>query len=379
MSARVSYEDTYPVFLDLIRKGESPSVQNARGILGRGSFSTLGKHRERFLREMADSAGAGIPVGVPEELTGAVESLWQAAREHAVEMLRGEREAMAERIRKADEAVESHAQATQALQDQVESLTRRIEGLTEENHEAHEEIERLTEARDVAENLAAQREAEVASGRQEAASAIRAARIAHRREADALKAQIAERDEHLARERERGEAQERHWIEQIEKTRAEHRWNEAQSRERIEKLEEALSAERKARSEAETEIGRLRGALETSEKSAEREQTRLQKALDETRGKIDELGERMATSERELTEVKREHDLEQQRTSRLESVAEMTMHHLNVLANPPKPGSRAAKEADAVRVRLERALAEQGYHVDGRGDAEEDDDGPSPS
>lgn len=119
----IQYDDVRGAIDILMARGESPSVQKIREVLGTGSFTTISDHlREwRSRREMKTD----LPVSqvMPEPVLRLAESLWERAREASGE-------ALAQYRQEADRQVEAAQSATQEARRQAEDAEQREAALT---------------------------------------------------------------------------------------------------------------------------------------------------------------------------------------------------------------------------------------------------------
>src|SRR5690554_1066415 len=119
----IQYDDVRGAIDVLMARGESPSVQKIREVLGTGSFTTISDHlREwRSRREMKTD----LPVSqvMPEPVLRLAESLWERAREASGE-------ALAQYRQEADRQVEAAQAAIQEARRQAEDAEQREAALT---------------------------------------------------------------------------------------------------------------------------------------------------------------------------------------------------------------------------------------------------------
>lgn len=110
--AAVTYNDVVQAAQMISSTGRNASSVAVRERLGRGSFSTIKKHLDRWQSDRTSDARPSAPP-VPPQL----ESLWHAARNEAEQMFMSERrelEVLSEQLDERWEAMETQAQEAQA-------------------------------------------------------------------------------------------------------------------------------------------------------------------------------------------------------------------------------------------------------------------------
>ncbi|RDB43327.1 hypothetical protein DU490_08275 [Halomonas sp. DQ26W] len=135
----VQYEDVKQAIDALMAKGEAPSVQKIREVLGTGSFTTISDHLREW-RGQREERGVATPAqGMPEPIQQLAEGLWEKAQDAAGE-------ALAEYREEADREITMARDAMQDAQRQVEDAQQREAALS-----AHlASIEQRLEARSAA-------------------------------------------------------------------------------------------------------------------------------------------------------------------------------------------------------------------------------------
>lgn len=113
----VRYEDVQRAIDDLLARGESPSVQKVREVLGTGSFTTISEHLRHWRTRREENRDLPPPRGMPEALQELAEALWDRAQEAAGEALAHYREEANRQVEAArDEVGEARRQAEDAEQ-----------------------------------------------------------------------------------------------------------------------------------------------------------------------------------------------------------------------------------------------------------------------
>ncbi|QTF91105.1 DNA-binding protein [Halomonas sp. BM-2019] len=113
----VQYEDVQRAIDDLLARGEAPSVQKVREVLGTGSFTTISDHLREWRLRREENRDVPPPRGMPAALQELAEALWAKAQEGANAGLAHYREEADRRVADAEEAVaEARRQAEDAEQ-----------------------------------------------------------------------------------------------------------------------------------------------------------------------------------------------------------------------------------------------------------------------
>ena len=306
----IQYDDVRGAIDTLMARGESPSVQKIREVLGTGSFTTISDHlREwRSRREMKPD----LPVSqvMPEPVLRLAESLWERAREASGEALAQYRE-------EADRQVEAAQAATQEARRQAEDAEQREAALA--THLAG--TEQRLEARSVA---LARVESECEQWQERARQVeerlnrtlqqLDKLQQDNEQQAQAHQQALAERDaQHQARlnqEEQRHEAAEARLMTLLDEARQERIAAEkrhAATLQQVEKRQEtlleqlqeaqaALSREEKQRREAQWAKSRAEERIDT----LRHEQSLLQARIDDQKRFGDEQAARLRSMEAEL-------------------------------------------------------------------------------
>lgn len=88
----ITYNDVKTTALQLLARGESPSVQKIREHLKTGSNSTIAEHLRAWRDEHAKKEVYSLPATLPQELGVAMESIWQTAMVHAEQQMLAEKQ-----------------------------------------------------------------------------------------------------------------------------------------------------------------------------------------------------------------------------------------------------------------------------------------------
>ena len=365
----ITRDDVARARAELIESGRRPSQRAVLGVLGRGSFSTIGP----WLRELDAEAARGgtdasaVPVTDPLDaaVRDAVARAWNALGTEADGVVERARRGFERELANARDARDRATAATERVQERSRATAGRLEETRAELAATASELDRVR--------------------REHAAESVAHARS--RARADGLEALAGERLAALERaERERGAGTER--VERLEaELRAE---REGRAADRLAADAAARDALDGARAEHEREraerdrrlgslgdeLGRVRGALERAEAASDAERqtsARLRERLDEreaaARAAVDERAgaeRRLATLEANVAALERERDsLERAAAARLADRDAL----LEALSTRVGSGGRGdAADAD-VRARAAsprdaptlRAVAERAY------------------
>ncbi|UYG01810.1 DNA-binding protein [Halomonas sp. LR3S48] len=306
----VQYEDVQQAIETLLAKGDAPSVQKIRDVLGTGSFTTISDHlREwRFQRE----ANRDLPAShaMPEPVLKLAESLWHMAQESAGEALAGYREEADRRVAEAQAAMQEAQRQVEDAEQREAALSSHLAGTEQRLEQRSAALARVEAERDQWQERARQMEERLSRALQQ----LDKLQKENEQQGQAHQQALADRDaQHLARlnqEEQRHEAAEARLMSLLDESRQErvsaekrHDAIVAQLEKRQENLQRqfhetqaALGREEKqhretqwARSRAEERIDTLR-----------HEQSLLQARIDDQKRHIDEQAARLRTLEAEL-------------------------------------------------------------------------------
>ncbi|MFQ3787406.1 DNA-binding protein [Halomonas sp. A29] len=306
----VQYEDVQQAIETLLAKGDAPSVQKIRDVLGTGSFTTISDHlREwRFQRE----ANRDLPSSqtMPEPVLRLAESLWHKAQESAGEALASYREQADRRVAEAQAAMQEAQRQVEDAEQREAALSAHLAGTEQRLESRSAALARVEAERDQWQERARQFEERLNRALQQ----LDKLQKENEQQAQAHLQALADRDaQHLARlnqEEQRHEAAEARLMGLLDESRQErvsaekrHDATVAQLEKRQENLQRqfhetqaALGREEKqhretqwARSRAEERIDTLR-----------HEQSLLQARIDDQKRHIDEQAARLRTLEAEL-------------------------------------------------------------------------------
>lgn len=243
----IQYRDVKQAIDELMRQGDTPSVQRIRDVLGTGSFTTISEHFRHWRQERAHNTAPPASEGVPDAIMSTASELWRQAQEVAHQELVDCRK----------EAEKSVAQAHQAAEEEKQrarNAQQRESALAEHLRHIEEQLGKATSALAQAETHAqhwkteSQRHAlnheQVSELLKEQHLKTESMETHHKAELEQLQQHL---DKQLAQEQQRHEASEARWMGLLDSTRQE-RANEQKvlnkklhhQEERLEKLSTSL-------------------------------------------------------------------------------------------------------------------------------------------
>lgn len=135
----IQYSDVQHAIDTLLTRGDTPSVQRIRDVLGTGSFTTISEHFRLWRSEREQNRDVPPPKGVPEVVVTLASELWREAQEVANQTLLHYREEANRQVEAAQLAVESSAQQAanaeqreSALAEHLRHIEQRMEALSRE-------------------------------------------------------------------------------------------------------------------------------------------------------------------------------------------------------------------------------------------------------
>lgn len=306
----VQYEDVLGAIESLQTRGEAPSVQKIREVLGTGSFTTISDHLREWRMRRESSREQPASQAMPEPVQRLAESLWHKAQEAAGEALAEYRERADRRVAEAQDAMQEAQRQVEDAEQREAALSAHVAG-TEQRLEARSAaLARVEAERDQWQERARQFEERLSRALQQ----LDKLQQESEQQAQAHQQALADRDaQHLARlnqEEQRHEAAEARLMTLLDEARqervaAEKRYDAAtqQLEKRQENLQRqlhetqaALGREEKqhretqwARSRAEERIDTLR-----------HEQSLLQARIEDQKRHIEEQAARLRTQDAEL-------------------------------------------------------------------------------
>ncbi|GHE19545.1 DNA-binding protein [Halomonas urumqiensis] len=306
----VQYEDVQRAIDDLLARGETPSVQKIREVLGTGSFTTISDHLREWRAHREANRDVPPPRGMPAALQELAETLWQSAQEAANQALGHYREEAERRVEEANAALaqarrqaEDAEQRESALATHLANTEQRLEERS--NALARSEVERDALAEQVTKLGANHHKLEAQLSRlqqqKEAASSDHQQALAN------LETQHRER---LAQEEHRHESAEARLMGLLDEARRErqaaekgHAARVSQLEKRQEQLERQIQEARALLGEEEKrhrETSWARSRAEEQSLTREHEQSLLQARIDEQKRLLEDQARRLRDLEAQL-------------------------------------------------------------------------------
>ncbi len=224
----ISYNDVKTAAYKLLTRGESPSVQKIRDLLGTGSNTTIAEHLRVWREEYAKKEVHHLPANMPQELVSAIEVLWQTAMEQAENQLTEVKKDLDLRKEQFTQEQAITQKSIDDLNSQKQSLSEKIDKLTIVNADLKTELtlshERLTKSLDELANNKAQFESRLHRAYDEKTTLIEHSEKLED-EIKQLQKQLNEQSKshqsHIANERTLQEESEKRWLNLIDQSRQE--------------------------------------------------------------------------------------------------------------------------------------------------------------
>nr|WP_289143462.1 DNA-binding protein [uncultured Halomonas sp.] len=323
----IQYSDVQHAIDTLLARGDTPSVQRIREVLGTGSFTTISEHFRLWRTEREQNRDVPPPKGVPEVVVNVASELWREAQDAANQALVHYRE-------DANRQVESAQQAAAEARQQAANAEQRESALAAHFRQTEERLETLN--RELAESQANERHwhQQAENLRQEAAQhhhqldqTQQALKEAQTHYSEKLEEQQKSWEQRLAQEEQRNEASEGKLMALLDTLRQERAQEEKALQKRLQQWEqraEALSHELKQKNDALqgyqqecsllkqriTELERQNGELHTHRSTLEESLEKAHKALEtqqqQTRDSEhwqEQLWQRMASLQAQLADL----------------------------------------------------------------------------
>lgn len=224
----IRYEDVKDAAETLLSRGLSPTIQRVREVLGTGSNTTISEHLKHWQHRLAETPLAILPPAIPDAVMAALEAFWKTALQQAEAAFDEQRKAAAQTVAAAEEARDQAlAEARQANEEAAEAR-RQQEILQSATRDLMDRLLIEQERRAAAETAiaAAEQRAQAAVATVAQIRAETEARVAQLETAlNQLRAdreqQKIDYQQRFDAERQRGEANEARWLQQIDRTRQE--------------------------------------------------------------------------------------------------------------------------------------------------------------
>ncbi|MHC9035170.1 DNA-binding protein [Cobetia marina] len=307
----VQYEDVQRAIESLMARGEAPSVQKIREVLGTGSFTTISDHLREWRQRRAEKRDEPLTQAMPDSLTETLATVWSEAQSLANESLAHYRQ---EADRQAESAREAEAQSQRRAEDaeqRLSALTEQLAGVQARLEERVQTLATLTSEREQWQQLQEKLEKRLTLAQEDVTALERTREHDHERHQQLVQQQESEFKERLAQEESRHEASETRLMKLLDDARLEkqeldkqHRRRHEQLEKRVERLDAQTAEQRKLlqeeerrrfeettlRQQRDVELKDLRSQLEQSMA----EQSRLEAQLSQITHENKLLKERLA-------------------------------------------------------------------------------------
>ncbi len=304
----ISYEEVQTIALALLARGETPTINRVRALLGTGSNSTIAQHLRQFQQArraataLAPEAGDPLPPTVPDAVMGAAERLWQLALATAAETFAAERQELATARDGALADLQEQRAAVDALAAEVQTLKGQLQAqrlaLEDQLARSREDAKAQGEARQALATRLEERDAQLEAlcRRGEALQAEAKAQLAESRaQADREREQLLLRLDAVRQEEwRRGEARVQALEAKFDKASAERRALEGQLREARAELNLRAREHQGVQEALQGEVARWRAVCEALQGKLTRAHTALEA---EAQGRIADREALAATAE----------------------------------------------------------------------------------
>ena len=308
----IQFEDVQRAIETLQQRGDAPTIQRIRDILGTGSFTTISDHLREWRTRHEQRTDIPLQSAVPERLQESLMNIWQQAQEEAYEGLEHYRQQANDAITAAEHQAQQALRQSEDVQQRLAALNERLDhtmGRLEEKTStlAHVESE-LTQAQTAIEER--DHRLQTRDSQIETLTADRD-RMEHDHQAA-----LAQNDEHfrkqLAQEEQRHETAEQRLMQLLDAARHEKQEQEKLSRRRLEQLEERLDR-------MTAQVEEKRRALQDKERhhrdlSLQAQQTA--QMLTDTRAQLERAIKTSSERDKEITRLRTELRVLQERMAR---------------------------------------------------------------
>ncbi|WP_444677707.1 DNA-binding protein [Halomonas sp. E19] len=307
----VQYEDVQRAIEALQAKGEAPSVQKIREVLGTGSFTTISDHLREWRNRRETNRESPTPLALPESVQRLVEGLWGKAQEEAGEALGRYREEADRQVADAKEAMLSAQRLVEDAEQRETALAAHLAG-TEQRLEQRSAALAKAEAE---REQALERASQLAERLTRSLQQLDQLQVDSEQQAQAYQQGLAERDaQHQARlnqEEQRHESAEARLMGLLDEARQERLSNEKRHQaalQQMEKRQEALQRQlhetqavlaQEEKRHRETQWAKTRA--EERIDTLRHEHSLLQARIDDQKRHLDEQAGRIRALEQELS------------------------------------------------------------------------------
>jgi hypothetical protein len=237
----ISYDDVKKAAVAIHEQGAPPSIQRVRAWLGTGSHSTIAEHLKRWQQEFSETPQLALPPSVPTAVLEALEAFWQVALSQAQTHFQQQRE-------QAEAAVAHAQQARDTALIEKRKVEQENLDLGKELNQLHSTCRELQDALLIEQERRGAAEKAITAAQEQVRTASRAADAVRRESAEQVlqletyltqaksdHAQaLAQAEQRLVAERERGEASENRLMKLLDQHRnegvqAQRRFNQQQT------------------------------------------------------------------------------------------------------------------------------------------------------
>lgn len=307
----VQYEDVQQAIEALLAKGDAPSVQKIRDVLGTGSFTTISDHLREWRLQREANRDTPVSHAMPEPVMRLAEGLWDKAQEAAVAALNGYREQADRQVAEAQSAMQEALRQVEDAGQREAALSAHLAGTEQRLESRSAALARIESERDQWQERARQLEERLNRSLQQ----LDRLQEESEKQASLHHQALAERDaQHTARlnqEEHRHEAAEARLMSLLDEARQERVAAEKRHDATLKQLEkrhdnlqlqlqetQALLA-REEKQHRETQWGKSRA--EERVDTLRHEQTLLQARIDDQKRLIEGQAARLRSLEAELT------------------------------------------------------------------------------
>lgn len=300
----ITYDEVARAATALLARGDNPTIQRVREMLGSGSNTTLSNHLRHWHSQRQGEDEPVLPPSLPEALLPALETFWQLAVEHAREVFSEERAAALAQVAAAQEAQTKAEAKTDRLAGERDQLQSELDRTTRQLAEREQQLatERSTHQQTAGDLRAvSERRAALEEALQQLRTTLAAAEQRRREERTTLATQYQAQ---LSEERQRAEAVSHRLQQRLDSERAQARTER----------EQLLATQAKAREQWESELAAREQAWHKQRQALEQTSARERDKCNGTEREAAELRGRLAqqsaTSANLESALQRQHERE---------------------------------------------------------------------
>ena len=308
----IQFEDVQRAIEALLQRGDAPTIQRIRDILGTGSFTTISDHLREWRAQHEQRTDIPLKSTVPERLQESLMNIWQQAQEEAYEGLEYYRQ-------QANDAINAAEHQSQQAMRQAEDMQQRLSALNDRLDHTMGRLEEKTSRLAHVESELAQAQAGIEERdhrlqtRDRQVESLTTER--DRLEREHQSAQALQEDHFrklLAQEEQRHETAEQRLMQLLDAARQEKQEQEKLSRRRLEQLEERLDR-------MTLQVEEKRHALQDEERRHRDLSLQSQQAaqtLSDTRAQLERSIKSVSERDKEITRLRTELRVLQERMAR---------------------------------------------------------------